>query len=78
MYARPSDLVFRAYGLTYRFGKLLNQYGKDINNNLAAKIESVFFDFDIQPVYLNGKIRNYENKKLYFLKYKDGNLIAVN
>lgn len=78
MYARPSDLVFRAYGLTYRFGNLLNRYGKNINTNLSGKEFSTFFDFDIQPVYLSGKISHYENKKLYYLKYFNGGLKGVN
>lgn len=77
MYARPSDLVFRAYGLTYRFGNLLNQFGKNIHSNLSRKDFNIFFDFDIQPVYQNGKISHYENKKLYYLKYKDGELTNV-
>ncbi|MCH5600148.1 ABC transporter substrate-binding protein [Niabella ginsengisoli] len=78
MYARPSDLVFRAYGLTYRFGHLLNRYGKDINNKLAGTEYRAFFDMEIQPDYLNGKISHYENKKLYYLKYFNGALKAVN
>lgn len=78
MYASPSDLVFRGYGLTYRFGHLLNRYGKDINKKLAGAEYRTFFDMDIQPDYLNGKISHYENKKLYYLKYLNGTLKAVN
>lgn len=78
MYARPSDLVFRAYGLTYRFGNLLNRYGKDLNKNLATKEFRTFFDFDIQPVYSGGKLGHYENKKLYYLNYFNGTLKGVN
>jgi ABC-type branched-subunit amino acid transport system substrate-binding protein len=78
MYAAPSDLVFRGYGLTYRFGHLLNRYGKDINTKLAGSEYRTFFDMDIQPDYLNGKISHYENKKLYYLKYLNGTLKSVN
>lgn len=77
MYARPSDLVFRAYGLTYRFGNLLNRYGKEINKNLASRDFKTFFDLDIQPVYASGKLSHYENKKLYYLKYLNGVLKGV-
>jgi len=72
MYARPSDLVFRAYDLTYHFGRLLNQYGKDIAVALASKDFRVFYDYDIQPVSKTVKIDYYENKKLYFLEYSNG------
>lgn len=77
MFARPSDLVYRSYGLTYRFGSLLNQYGKDINKHLDDKGNRMFYDYHIQPVYLNGTLGYYENKKLYFLKYLNGSLQQV-
>ncbi|WP_346236068.1 ABC transporter substrate-binding protein [Niabella insulamsoli] len=78
MYARPSDLVFRAYGLTYRFGQLLNKYGRNINTKLGGSEFRAFFDMNIQPDYQNGKVSHYENKKLYYLKYLDGSLKGVN
>ena len=78
MFSRPSDLVFRAYGLTYHFGHLLNRYGKDINKNLSSKEYRTFYDFDIKPDYQNGAISHYENKKLYFLNYLNGAIKAVN
>ena len=78
MYARPSDLVFRAYGLTYRFGNLLNRYGKDLGKKLEGAEYRTFFDLDIKPDYQNGKISHYENKKLYYLSYLNGALKAVN
>lgn len=77
MFARPSDLVYRAYGLTYRFGNLVSKYGKAINTKLAGTEYRTFFDFDIKPTYLNGKISHYENRKLYYLKYLNGSLQAV-
>lgn len=78
MYARPSDLVFRGYGLTYKYGRLLNEYGKDMNKNLSSKQFKTFYDFDVKPVYINNKLGYYENKKLYYLKYFNGVLKAVN
>lgn len=74
MYARPSDMVFRGYEVTWKFAKLLLQYGKDISSNIGNKQNQVFTDFDIQPV-LNRKnmsLDYFENKKLYFLKWQDG------
>lgn len=73
MYARPSDMVFRGYEVTWKFSKLLLQYGKDLASNLGSKQNKVFTDFDIQPVLNKSNSLDYfENKKLYFLKWQDG------
>jgi hypothetical protein len=74
MFMRPSDMVFRGYETTWRYAKMLLQYDKDIASNLSAKQPILFTDFDIQPV-LNKQTMTldyFENKKLYFLKWKDG------
>ncbi len=74
MFARPSDMVFRGYEVTWKYARLLLQYGKDIASNLANKHLKVFTDFDIQPVLnkQNMTLDYFENKKLYFLKWQDG------
>jgi Periplasmic binding protein len=80
MYARPSDMVFRGYEVTWKFARLLLKHGKDLSSNLGSRQEKVFTDFDIQPV-LDKKtmVLNYfENKKLYFLKWQDGIIKTVN
>jgi hypothetical protein len=74
MYARPTDMVFRGYEVTWKFAKLLLQFGKDLSSNLTSRQNKVFTDFDIQPV-INKSSRSldyFENKKLYFLKWQDG------
>lgn len=78
-YSRPSDMVFRGYETTYRFSKLLLQYGKAVSGSLGEKKYKVFNDFDIQPV-LNRQTMTldyFENKKLYFVKKTDGNITNV-
>lgn len=80
MFARPSDMVFRGYEVTWKFAKLLMQYGTDFSSNIGNKQHKVFTDFDIQPV-LNRQTMSldyFENKKLYFLKWHDGILQTVN
>ena len=80
MYARPSDMVFRGYEVTWKFAKLLLKYGKDLSSNLGNKQDKLFTDFDIQPV-LNKQtmvLDYFENKKLYFLKWQDGIIKTVN
>lgn len=78
MYAKPSDLLYRAFGVTLRFGQLLNFYGRELNANLGDKRYNVVYDYDIQPVFNNNIINYFENKKLYFLKFFNGGLQGVN
>jgi hypothetical protein len=79
MYSRPSDMVFRGYEVTFRFARLLRQYGKEIASNLGNKQLKLFTDFDIQPVLnrQNLTLDYFENKKLYFLKWQDGMLKSI-
>lgn len=80
MFARPSDMVFRGYEVTWKFAKLLAKYKKDLASNIGNKQGNVFTDFDIQPV-LNKQtmvLDYFENKKLYFLKWQDGIVKGVN
>ncbi|MGQ0738251.1 MAG: ABC transporter substrate-binding protein [Bacteroidota bacterium] len=79
MYARPSDMVFRGYEVTWKYAKLLMQYKNDFASNISNKQNKVFTDYDIQPV-LNKQTMTldyFENKKLYFLRWQDGVLKAV-
>jgi hypothetical protein len=80
MYARPSDMVMRGYEATWRFSKLLLEYGKDIASNLSRKEFNIFRELDIQPV-INKQTTTldyFENKKLFFVKWQDGIIKGVN
>jgi len=80
VYAKPGDMVFRGYEVTWKFARLLLQYGKDLSSNFGNKQNKVFTDFDIQPV-INKQTRAldyFENKKLYFVKWQDGIIRMVN
>lgn len=80
MYARPSDMVMRGYEATWRFSKLLLQYGKDVASNLSRKEFNLFRELDIQPV-INKQTTTldyFENKKLFFVKWQDGIIKGVN
>jgi len=80
MYARPSDMVFRGYEVTWKFTQLLFQYGKDISSNLANSKNNVFIDYNLQPEINRQTTRldYFENKKLYFIKWQDGIIKSVN
>ncbi len=79
MFARPSDMVFRGYEVTWKYAKLLLQYGNDLASNLSSKSNKVFTDYDIQPVLSKQSmsLEYFENKKLYFLKWQDGIIKGV-
>ena len=77
MYARPSDLVFRAFALTYKYGRLLSKYGNQFTTNMNNREFVGIYDFDIQPVLKNGQLNYFENKNLYFLTFLDGKIIKV-
>src|SRR5690606_34075223 len=80
MYAKPSDMVFRGYEVTWRFVNLLNKYKKDIASNFGVTENNLFTQYDIQPVFLNREnmtLDYFENKRLYFVKLQDGNIKEV-
>jgi ABC-type branched-subunit amino acid transport system substrate-binding protein len=75
MYARASDLFFKGYEATLRFGLLLLDTKKDIASNLTRKGNTVLTQFDIQPVFKDKSEMNldyFENKHLYFVKVFGG------
>jgi hypothetical protein len=80
IYARPSDMVFRGYEVFMRFTRLLMQHRSEIASQLASRQYKVFNDFDIQPVInrSNLTMEYFENKRLNFVKWKDGILLGVN
>lgn len=80
-FSRPSDMVFRGYESTYRYGKLLLLHGKDLAGSVGEKKFKVFNDFEIMPVFLNRQTMTldyFENKKVYFIRKLDGNITNVN
>jgi len=79
MYARPSDMVFRGYEVTFRFARMLMLHDGDLSSNMANKYTKIFTDYDIQPVLnkQNMTLDYFENKKLYFLKWQDGLLKSI-
>lgn len=80
MYARPSDMVMRGYEATWRFSKLLLEYGDQLPSNLNHKAFDVFRELDIQPVVnkQTTEVDYFENKRLFFVKWQDGIIKGVN
>jgi len=71
MSVKPSDLFFRGYETTLRFALLILDTDKDVASNLSRKANTVFTQFDIQPVFKDEakmSLDYFENKHLYFVK----------
>jgi hypothetical protein len=86
-YSRPSDMVYRGYETILHFGQLLEASKGKLDGNIGIRKFRVFNDFDIQPVFTNKgsgtqasgtiTLQYLENKKLYFIKKVNGNVVAV-
>ena len=86
-YSRPSDMVYRGYETILHFGHLLETNMGNLEGSIGVRKFKVFNDFDIQPVFTNKEngtpvngtitLEYLENKKLYFIKKVNGNVVAV-
>jgi len=86
-YSRPSDMVYRGYETILHFGQLLDLHKGSMDGSIGEKKFKVFNDFDIQPVFTNKDpqalsspaitLQYLENKKVYFIKKVNGNVVAV-
>jgi hypothetical protein len=83
-YSRPSDMVFRGYETTLHFGQLLADHRGHLDGSVGERKFKVFNDIDIQPVFTKTNppaqaitLQYLENKKLYFIKKVNGNVVAV-
>jgi hypothetical protein len=68
---KPSDLFYRGYESIMRFALLLLDTKKDVASNLTRKGNTVFTQFDIQPVFKDSAAMSldyFENRHLYFIK----------
>lgn len=72
--ARPSDMAFKGFEMTYYFVKLLTQEGVYFNKDLNKAENRVFTSFNFQPVYTNEQDETpayFENKNIYIIQKGD-------
>lgn len=72
---RPSDMFFRGYETMLRFALLLLDTKQDVASNLTRKGNTVFTEFEIEPVFKNKNTMTldyFENKHLYFVQVMGG------
>lgn len=78
-YSRPSDMVYWGYESTWRFTKLLLEYGPELYAHLAVNKFSLFTDYNVQPV-LNKQTNTldyFENKKVYLVTRINGEVTGA-
>lgn len=78
--AKPSDLVFKGYETTLRFGRLISTYGANATQLFSDDIFKVLNCLDIQPTYnsaIPSQIDYYENARIYFIKKVEGSVKSV-
>jgi hypothetical protein len=86
-YSRPSDMVYRGYETILHFSQILETNKGRLDGSIGIRKYKVFDDFDIQPVFTNKEsgtqptgtitLQYLENKKLYYVKKVNGNVVAV-
>lgn len=86
-FSRPSDMVYRGYETILHFGQLLESHKGMLDGTIGERKFKVFNDFDIQPVFSNRDstgqtghaitLQYLENKKVYYIKKVNGNVVAV-
>jgi hypothetical protein len=86
-YSRPSDMVYRGYETILHFSQILEANMGRVDGSIGIRKFKIFNDFDIQPVFTNKENGNptsgtltlqyLENKKLYYVKKVNGNVVAV-
>ena len=86
-YSRPSDMVYRGYETVLHFGQLLVMQKGRLDGSIGIRKFKILDDFDIQPVFTNKTnvappgqtltLQYLENKKVYFIKKVNGNVVAV-
>lgn len=79
-YARPSDMVYKGYETMYHFTRLLLSDPSNFINAISSSYATVFSEYDFRAVNgtnSNGVPGYYENKKIYFYKYMNGDLREI-
>lgn len=78
-YSRPSDMVFWGYGATWKFCRMLLEYGPDISSNLAVDKFDILTDLEIQPVLnpISQTLDYFENKKVFLITKLNGAVVAA-
>jgi Periplasmic binding protein len=73
--AKPSDMAYKGFELTYYFTMLLLEFPSDLMTHLNDSSLTVFHDFNFRPVFLSRQTTipdYYENKHLFIMEILNG------
>jgi hypothetical protein len=76
--AKPSDMAYRGFELTYYFTNLLLHYPSDFMTHINDSSFCVFHDFNFRPVYIEKKNSTpdyFENKHLFIMQILNGDIV---
>ncbi|HMP95068.1 MAG TPA: hypothetical protein PKD90_19465, partial [Phnomibacter sp.] len=78
--SKPSDMAYKGYEIVYRYTRTLKDYPtpEAFMENINKPAYRMFADFNVQPVTAaDGTVNYLENKKIYWVKKVDGNIVWV-
>jgi hypothetical protein len=76
--AKPSDMAYKGFGITWYFTNLLLKYPGEIMSHLNDSVLAVFHNYNFRPVYIEkqNKIPDYyENKHLFIMEILNGDVV---
>jgi hypothetical protein len=76
--AKPSDMAYKGFGITWYFTNLLLQYPGEIMSHLNDSELTVFHDYNFRPVYIEKQNHTpdyYENKHLFIMEILNGDIL---
>ena len=76
--AKPSDMAYKGFGVTWYFTNLLLKYPGEIMSHLNDSSLSVFHNYNFRPVYIEKQNKTpdyYENKHLFIMEILNGDVV---
>jgi hypothetical protein len=75
--AKPTDMAYKGFEMTYYFTNVLLRYPTDFMSHINDTAFNVFHDFNFRPVFIdkNNKVPDYfENKHLFIMQILNGDI----
>jgi hypothetical protein len=76
--AKPSDMAYKGFGITWYFTNLLLQYPGELMSHLNDSDLPVFHDYNFRPVYIEKQNKTpdyYENKHVFIMEILNGDVV---
>lgn len=76
--AKPTDMAYKGFEMTYYFTSILLKYPTDFMSHINDTAFTVFHDFNFRPVFIDkkNKVPDYfENKHLFIMQILNGDIL---